>query len=250
MRLIDADALMDKITSETIFIKDGLWVSKIIDDAPTIEPSGDLISRADAIEAVMNTEPVVFDSQSLEPHQKTKDVIDALSALPSAEAVSREDYHNLLTASNDIDRALREYQAKEEHASADDTFCKSQLITCNRVKECNGVCPFEDALKHADKEMDEQTVINHDRDWIIGCIEHDGFIHTHRFDKANQIIHDALSAEVQGEWQMCEDFDGEYGICSVCGEDADFSHYGAPYNFCPNCGARMKGGDDTTGESL
>ena len=47
----------------------------------------DLISRADAIEAVMNTEPVVFDSQSLEPHQKTKDVIDALSALPSAEAV-------------------------------------------------------------------------------------------------------------------------------------------------------------------
>ena len=47
----------------------------------------DLIRRADAIEAVMNTEPVVFDSQSLEPHQKTKDVIDALSALPSAEAV-------------------------------------------------------------------------------------------------------------------------------------------------------------------
>lgn len=74
-------------------------------------------------------------------------------------------------------------------------FCKSQLITCNRVKECNGVCPFEDALKHADKEMDEQTVINHDRDWIIGCIQHDGFIHTDRFDKANQIILDALSAD-------------------------------------------------------
>ena len=81
-----------------------------------------------------------------------------------------------------------------------DLFCKSQLITCNRVKECNGVCPFEDALKHADKEMDEQTVINHDRDWIIGCIEHDGFIHTHRFDKANQIIHDALSAKAVQGW--------------------------------------------------
>ena len=37
MRLIDADALMDKITIETIFIKDGLWVSKIIADAPTVE---------------------------------------------------------------------------------------------------------------------------------------------------------------------------------------------------------------------
>ena len=77
---------------------------------------------------------------------------------------------------------------------AGDMFCKSQLITCNRVKECNGVCPFEDALKHADQTqtMNEQHIINHDRDWIIGCIQHDGFIHTHRFDKANQIILEAL----------------------------------------------------------
>lgn len=83
-----------------------------------------------------------------------------------------------------------------------DMFCKSQLITCNRVKECNGVCPFEDALKHADKEqsLNEQNN-DHDRDWIIGCIEHDGFIHTHRFDKANQIIHDALLADA--EWIPC-----------------------------------------------
>ena len=89
-----------------------------------------------------------------------------------------------------------------------DMFCKSQLITCNRVKECNGVCPFEDALKHADKmqTMDEQHTVDHDRDWIIGCIQHDGFIHTHRFDKANQIILDALSAEAD-EWIPREHFD-------------------------------------------
>ena len=37
------------------------------------------------------------------------------------------------------------------YKNKDDLFCKSQLITCNRVKECNGVCPFEDALKHADR---------------------------------------------------------------------------------------------------
>lgn len=90
--------------------------------------------------------------------------------------------------------------------SADDTFCKIQLITCNRVKECNGVCPFEDALKHADKEMNEQHTVDHDRDWIIGCIQHDGFIHTHRFDKANQIILDALSAEAV---PLCDD-------CTMC----------------------------------
>ena len=81
-------------------------------------------------------------------------------------------------------------------------FCKSQLITCNFVKACNGVCPFEDALKHADQmqTMNEQHTVDHDRDWIIGCIEHDGFIHTHRFDKANQIIHDALSADAVQGW--------------------------------------------------
>ena len=39
----------------------------------------------------------------------------------------------------------------KESCTVDDMFCKSQLITCNRVKECNGVCPFEDALKHADQ---------------------------------------------------------------------------------------------------
>ena len=53
---------------------------------------------------------------------------------------------------------------------------------------CHRIKPKEDF-----KEMDEQTVIDHDRDWIIGCIKHDGFIKTDRFDKANQIILEALS---------------------------------------------------------
>jgi len=48
----------------------------------------------------------------------------------------------------------------------------------------------------------------------------------------------------QGEWEMQEDIDGLYGICSICGHDADFSHYYKAYKFCPNCGARMKGADD------
>ena len=81
-RLIDADALSKLVSSTTLFIKDAEVFQQMINDAPTIEPSGDLISR--------------------------------------------------------------------------------------------------------------EEVIDHDREWIIGCIKHDGFIHTHRFDKANQIILDAL----------------------------------------------------------
>ena len=122
----------------------------------------DLIRRADAIDATWK-EPAYTDAINV-----LTEVRERIKALPSAEAVSRKDYHNLLTASNDIDRALREYQAKEEQLSAE-----------------------------------VEPKIDHDRDWIIGCIEHDGFIHTDRFDKANQIIHDALSAEaVHGytEW--------------------------------------------------
>ena len=54
----------------------------------------------------------------------------------------------------------------------------------------------------------------------------------------------SVSAERVGEWELCKDIDGEYGVCSVCGNDADFSHYGKPYHYCPNCGARMKGGTE------
>lgn len=47
------------------------------------EKSRDLIRRADAIEAVMNIEPT-FDTRSLEPYQKEKDVVSAIESLPSA----------------------------------------------------------------------------------------------------------------------------------------------------------------------
>ena len=46
--------------------------------------SEDLIRRSDAIDAVMNTEPV-FAVDSLEPYQKTKDVVEALEAIPTIE---------------------------------------------------------------------------------------------------------------------------------------------------------------------
>lgn len=43
----------------------------------------DLISRQDAIDAVMNIEPT-FDTRTLEPYQKEKDVVSAINSLPSA----------------------------------------------------------------------------------------------------------------------------------------------------------------------
>ena len=50
----------------------------------------------------------------------------------------------------------------------------------------------------------------------------------------------------QGEWKTVEGYDGdEYYECSNCGEPW-FLSAGTPkdnnMNFCPNCGAKMKGG--------
>lgn len=86
-------------------------ISKYVADGYMLPPSGDLISRANAIAAVCKD--CQWDCCDPCSHIRT------MTALPSAEAVSREDYHNLLTATEDIDRALREYQAREEQASAD-----------------------------------------------------------------------------------------------------------------------------------
>ena len=51
---------------------------------------------------------------------------------------------------------------------------------------------------------------------------------------------------VQGEWIEVEDYNGDVHYkCDQCGEEWTFP-YGTPKennaNFCPNCGARMKGG--------
>lgn len=51
-RLIDADALSKKLCETTIFIKGGEIFQRMINDAPTIEPDGGLISRQDAVSEI------------------------------------------------------------------------------------------------------------------------------------------------------------------------------------------------------
>lgn len=53
---------------------------------------------------------------------------------------------------------------------------------------------------------------------------------------------EALSADrPQGEWIIEKDTNGNtYGRCSVC----SMKQYAGQLNYCPNCGAEMKGVDD------
>ena len=63
----------------------------------------------------------------------------------------------------------------------------------------------------------------------------------------SDLISDAPTVDavevVHGEWIMCEDEnDCEYIECPLCGEqfyDGDNDTFDKPWNYCPNCGAKM-----------
>lgn len=60
-----------------------------------------------------------------------------------------------------------------------------------------------------------------------------------------ETMSDAVSV-VHGEWKHNPKIGwGETWVCSICGEKTTSSVMGYPrYNYCPNCGSRMKGADD------
>jgi hypothetical protein len=63
--------------------------------------------------------------------------------------------------------------------------------------------------------------------------------------KAKQIIGVGYRKQSVGEWKKSE-IPGEEYVCSVCGGACwyyDVEGYVAKSRFCPNCGAKMKGGE-------
>lgn len=65
----------------------------------------------------------------------------------------------------------------------------------------------------------------------------DDWMDTHPTVDAVEVVH--------GEWIMCDDEnDCEYIECPLCGEqfyDGDNDTFDKPWNYCPNCGAKMDG---------
>ena len=69
-------------------------------------------------------------------------------------------------------------------------------------------------------------------------------VRDHFCDSAEAI--DAIPAAdvrpvVRGRWIEKPYLLGTTNVCSVCGENYGMPH--GKYNFCPNCGADMKGGE-------
>ena len=66
-------------------------------------------------------------------------------------------------------------------------------------------------------------------------------------NEAIKQLNDLPSADrPSGEWIHKPQIGwGESWICSICGEKTTSSIMGYPrYEYCPNCGAKMKGADD------
>ena len=77
-----------------------------------------------------------------------------------------------------IDMAIEALQAEAEQ------------VTSKLKKPCDSLL-----TEDSEDSKEQKSKLDHDREWIIGCIKHDGFIKTDRFDKANQIILDALEPQ-------------------------------------------------------
>ena len=77
----------------------------------------------------------------------------------------------------------------------------------------------------------KKTVIKHD---VLNY--HDGL-----FDALEVVQNLPSTDKPQGKWIIEIDTNGNtYGRCSICG----MKQYAGQLNFCPDCGAKMKGIDD------
>ena len=92
------------------------------------------------------------------------------------------------------------------------------------------------AIPSADRPQDDEFK-NFDRGDLIALIE-----------AQKERIGELLADRRQGEWEEVEkskDSDGHAMLreCTCCGRSQLWMN-AAVYNYCPNCGARMKGADD------
>ena len=170
------------------------------------KPSGNLISRADAIEAVKETKPIVRSTErnwgKMIAEQHSKELVKALKALPSAEQVTSKlnnPCNSLLT---------EESNGSKEH--------KSKLDLISRQDVIEALCR---SSVYAWSIEQDQTA----HDWALNIIK-------------------ALpSADaVHGEWIRVGHDIYECSLChqNVMTKDIDC------YSYCHRCGTRMIGGDD------
>ena len=94
----------------------------------------------------------------------------------------------------------------------------------------------------------------------VGHLRHPSELCFSEIDVANLLLHAPTispdEARGVGKWEQKEIFgvketaieQMQSACCSVCGKyhTTPYSYYFSKYNYCPSCGARMKGAEDGT----
>ena len=149
----------------------------------------------------------------------------AIKAL-SAEAIQLKQTDTLIIAT--ALQYLREDKERHELDRATAKKLKKQILKL-------GASMCADAAQINGSLINKQNTINAIENTDVKLTKKD-------WDELMGAINALPSAEaVQGEWVL----DGGTPICSVCHEEPCWSSEGYDFtDFCPNCGADMRGGED------
>lgn len=175
----------------------------------------DLISRADAIEAVENLQTEQWIDSDIDYNNGLESAVAEIKALPSAEQVTSK-------LKNPCDSLLK----------ADSESCKEQkskLDLISRADALEQMAQAECGLHYEDCEADNCAC---DYIWRILNIPSADRPSGEWVEKEVMVDEDANITE----WQSAK--------CSVCGKyhTTPYMYYFDSFNYCPNCGAKM-GGD-------
>ena len=228
--------------TQTDLISRGEWIGEYTDeeakkDFPNINSMGDLISREDAIKALdklsEELEKEVEDAKE-NPQKYTDKFVEQTEweVVGIAHA-----YHEIY----DLPSATSQNLAKPNKTCEDDLISRAEARTTLQRYYYSLPKPTEDYDKgHLDGVGTAINIL----DIEVPSVSAEEYLKTiptvYLLEALGvETVEELMDEPKRGEWEMCEDADGEYGVCSVCGSDADFSHYGKPYSYCPNCGAYM-----------
>ena len=133
----------------------------------------------------------------------------------------------------------------------DDLIKRSDAIKAIKQWLDNDGSLFDVGLNQAIREIKRLPSAEEEEfEWCHDCKEYDQDAHCcHRYSKRiRQAVEEIKADRPQGEWMPFRSEEwispiADFYKCSICGKRVNLLQMRS-YNFCPNCGAHMKGAND------